>query len=91
MEVKQPKHQYTNYYVEFFVRQQKNFENCMIGNEIVVKPERIIALSKTRLVDIRKFVYLQVKDKFQLIMPKNIELAFRKQVETPKYLQNQYQ
>jgi hypothetical protein len=85
IEVKQPKPttHYSNFYVEFYVRQQKNFENCMIGNEIVVKPVRIIALSDTRITDIRKFVFLQVKDKFQLILAKNIELAYRVQVSTP--------
>lgn len=50
----------------------------MIGNEIVVKPERLIVLSDIRVIDIRKFVFLQVKDKFQQILPKNIELAYRK-------------
>ena len=58
----------------------------MIGNEIVVKPERLIVLSDTRVIDIRKFVFLQVKDKFQQILPKNVELAYRRQVATPLYL-----
>ena len=32
-----------------------------------------------------------MKDKFQLILAKNIELAYRMQVPTPGYLQTQYQ
>ena len=88
VEIKQKKPQvvYQDYYVEFYVRQQKNFENCMISNESVVKPERIIVMSDTRIMDIRKFVYLQVKDKFHEIQTKNIELAYRKQTQTPVFL-----
>ena len=32
----------TAYYVEFNVRQQRNFENCIIDNAIVVTPERLV-------------------------------------------------
>jgi hypothetical protein len=48
---------YENYYVQFYIRQQKNFENCLIENEIVVRPEKLITLSDTRIIDLRQFVY----------------------------------
>ena len=52
------------YYVEFNIRQQRNVENCIIGNEVVVTPERLVCLSNIRIKDMRKFVYYQVLDKF---------------------------
>jgi len=65
------------YYVEFNVKQQRNFENCIIENQTVVTPERLICLSDIRIKDMRKFVYYQVLDKFSQLHPNNIELAYR--------------
>ena len=45
------------YYVEFNIKQQRNFENCIIENQIVVTPERLVCLSDIRIKDMRKFVY----------------------------------
>lgn len=55
-------------------------ENCIIGNEVVVTPERLVCLSNIRIKDMRKFVYYQVLDKFQQLDPSNIELAYRAKV-----------
>ena len=65
------------YYVEFNLKQQRNVENCIIGNQIVVTPERLICLSNIRVKDLRLFVYYQVRDRFALLDPSNIELAYR--------------
>lgn len=48
---------YSNYNIEFFIRQQKNFENCLIDNEIVVRPEKLVTLCQTKVMDIRQFVF----------------------------------
>ena len=65
------------YYVEFNIKQQRNFDNCIISNQIVMTPNRVITLSDIRIKDMRKFVYYQVLNKFTQLHPNNIELAYR--------------
>ena len=76
----------TAYYVEFNVRQQRNFENCIIENAIVVTPERLVCQSDIRIKDMRKFVYYQVLEKFTQLDISNIELAYR--VKEQKSVEN---
>ena len=51
-----------DYYIEFNMKQQRKFENCIIDNQSVIKPERLICLSNIRISDMRKFVYFRVLD-----------------------------
>lgn len=67
-----------DYYIEFNIKQQKRFENCIIDNQAVVTPERLICLSNIRILDMRKFVYFRVLDNFHELDISNIELAYRK-------------
>lgn len=57
--------------------QQRNFENCIIQNQIVVVPNHIVCLSDIRVRDMRKFVYYTVLEKFSQLHPNNIELAYK--------------
>lgn len=82
---------YQKYYVEFNIKQQRNYEKCIIDNNQVVKPSlHIKCLSDIRVKDIRKFVYHQVKDLFSQLDPSNIELAYRRKVPTPPEIEQQW-
>lgn len=76
----------SKYFVEFNIRQQKDFESCLIENQIVVKSQRLVVLSDMRIKDVRKYVYYSIKDKFEEIQPRNIELAYRHSIQTPIFL-----
>lgn len=69
------------YYVEFIIKQQRNFDQCIIDKQIVVVPERLICLSNILIKDIRKFVFYRVLDKFSQLHPNNIDLAYRHKSE----------
>lgn len=66
------------YYVEFNLKQQKNFENCRIGNREVMQPLHLVCLSNIRIKDVRKFVFLYVRPHFKKLTKRNIELAYRR-------------
>lgn len=66
------------YYVEFNLKQQMNFENCRIGNKEVMQPLHLVCLSNIRVKDVRKFVFLYVRQHFKKLTKRNIELAYRR-------------
>lgn len=72
------------YYVEFNIKQQRNFERCIIDKQILMTPNRVITWSDIRIKDMRKFVYYQVLDHFSQLHPNNIELAYRVKIEDSK-------
>ena len=49
-----------------------------------------MVLSSIRIKDIRKYIYYSVRDKFDEIQPRNIQLAYRTCIQTPQFLQDQY-
>jgi len=66
------------FYVEFNLRQQRNFEMCRIGNQQVMQPLHLVCLSNIRVKDVRKFVFMYVRHQFKKLTKRNIELAYRK-------------
>ena len=44
---------YTDYYVRFCIRQQNNFENCPLDNQIILQAFKIIAFSDLTIKETR--------------------------------------